>query len=49
MKTKLPFEHRGNTGDDLGETAVPSLERLSHLTDFTLNLVRAGREVVGSN
>lgn len=49
MKRKLPFEHRRNAGNDLGQTAVPPLEGLSHLADLTLNLVCAWREVVGSD
>lgn len=49
MKAKLPFEHRGDAGDDLGKAAVPPLEGLSHLADLTLNLVCARWKVVGSN
>lgn len=49
VKTKLPFEHGGNSGDDLRQTAVPSFESLSHLANLTLNLVRPRREVVGSD
>lgn len=49
VKTKLPFEHGGNPGDDLRQTAVPSFESLSHLANLTLNLVRPRREVVGSD
>lgn len=49
MKTKFPFKHGGNSGDDLRQTAVPSFESLSHLANLTLNLVCAGRQVVGSD
>lgn len=49
MKTKLPFEHGGDLGDDLRQTAVPSFESLSHLADLTPNLDCTGRQVVGSD
>lgn len=49
MKTKLPFQHRGNSGDDLRQAAVPSFESFSHLANLTLNLVCPRREVVGSD
>lgn len=49
MKAKLPFEHRRDAGDDLRKSAVPPLECLSHLADFTLNLVCARRKVIRSD
>lgn len=49
MKTKLPFKHRWNSGDDLRQTAVPSFESLPHLANLTLYLVCPGREVVRSD
>lgn len=49
VKTKSPFEHRRNAGDDLRQTAVPPLEGLSHLADLTLNLICTWRKVIGSD